>query len=106
MAHSSHAAIVKETVHEPSLTDPACDFVSLVCREMEAVQGRPVSPILQWAASDARHLRFAGFRVIEYGPGELATLHGTNERVTVSSLEKAADIYLRIMRAYGSRSSV
>src|SRR5208283_4004330 len=105
MAHSPHAAIVKEIVHEPSLTDPACDFVSLVCREVEVVQGGPVSPILQWAASDARHLRSAGFRVIEYGPGELATLHGTNERVTVSSLEKAADIYLRIMRAYGSRSS-
>ena len=105
MAHSPHAAIVKETVHEPSLTDPACDFVSLVCREVEVVQGRPVSPILQWAASDARHLRSAGFRVIEYGPGELATLHGTNERVTVSSLEKAVAIYLRIMRAYGSRSS-
>jgi succinyl-diaminopimelate desuccinylase len=89
-------------LHDPSLTDPSCDFVSLVCRVVGAVEGQPVSPILQWAASDARHLRAAGFRVIEYGPGELATLHGTNERVSVTALEKAAEIYLRIMQAYGS----
>jgi succinyl-diaminopimelate desuccinylase len=103
MVHAPCASIVKETLHEPSLTDPSCDFVSIVCREIEAVQGRPASPILQWAASDARHLRSAGFRVIEYGPGELATLHGTNERVTAAALEKTAEIYLRIMRVYGSR---
>jgi len=105
MEHAPHASIVKETLHEPSLTDPSCDFVSLVCREVEAVQGRPAFPIFQWAASDARHLRAAGFRVIEYGPGELATLHATNERVRVAALEKATEIYLRIMRAYSSRSS-
>ena len=101
-AHAPHASLVTDTVHEPSLTDPACEFVSLVCREVGAVEGQPASPILQWAASDARHLRAAGFRVIEYGPGELATLHGTNERVSVTALQKAAEIYLRIMRAYDS----
>jgi len=102
VAHAPHASVVKDTLHDPSLTDPSCDFVSLVCRVVGAVEGQPVSPILQWAASDARHLRAAGFRVIEYGPGELATLHGTNERVSVTALEKAAEIYLRIMQAYGS----
>jgi succinyl-diaminopimelate desuccinylase len=106
LAHAPHAVVINEVLHDPSLTDPSCDFVSVVCREVGAVQGRPASPILQWAASDARHLRAAGFRVIEYGPGELATLHGTNERVRVAALEKATEIYLRVMRAYSSRSSV
>ncbi|HVP95817.1 M20/M25/M40 family metallo-hydrolase [Methanoregula sp.] len=101
LAHAPHATVLGETLHEPSLTDPACDFVSVVCREVGAVYGRSASPILQWAASDARHLRAAGFRVIEYGPGELSTLHGTNERVAVAALEKATDIYLRIMHVYG-----
>ncbi|MDD1703298.1 MAG: M20/M25/M40 family metallo-hydrolase [Methanoregula sp.] len=99
--HAPHGTITQETLHEPSLTDPSCDFVSLVCKEVGEVMGRSdVSPILQWAASDARHLRLAGFRVIEYGPGELATLHGQNERVSIASLEKASTIYQGIMRAY------
>ena len=42
-AHAPHGTIVKELLHDPSLTDPLCDFVSLVCREVEKVQGRPVS---------------------------------------------------------------
>ncbi len=104
MQHAPHATLIKEIFHEPSLTDPLCDFVSLVCREVGNVQGGMVTPIVQWAASDARHLRSAGFRVVEYGPGELSTLHGTNERVAVASLEKAAAIYERIMRAYGGRA--
>ena len=70
--HAPHGTIMQETLHEPSLTDPLCDFVSLVCREVETVQGGAVSPIVQWAASDARHLRRTGFRVIEYGPGDLS----------------------------------
>jgi len=103
--HAPHVTVLKETMHEPSLTDPSCDFVSVVSREVGAVYGCPASPILQWAASDARHLRAAGFRVIEYGPGDLSTLHGTNERVAVAELEKAAEIYLRIMRIYGKCSN-
>ncbi|MGA7627744.1 MAG: M20/M25/M40 family metallo-hydrolase, partial [Methanoregula sp.] len=103
MVQASHAVLMKETLHEPSLTDPLCDFASLVCREVGNVQEGLASPIVQWAASDARHLRSAGFRVIEYGPGELSTLHGTNERVAVESLVKAAAIYERIMLAYESK---
>ena len=70
------------------------------------VWGGDVFPILQWAASDARHLRSAGFRVIEYGPGELSTLHGTNERVSVVSLENAVNIYLGILNAYSKTSGL
>jgi len=69
---------------------------------VERAWGGAVFPILQWAASDARHLRRAGFNVIEYGPGELATLHGIDERVSVASLEKAVGIYRGILNAYST----
>ncbi|MCX6697962.1 MAG: M20 family peptidase, partial [Methanoregula sp.] len=60
-------------------------------------------PIVQWAASDARHLRLAGFNVIEYGPGELSTLHAINERIAIESIEKASEIYFGIMCAYAGK---
>jgi succinyl-diaminopimelate desuccinylase len=59
-----------------------------------------VFPIVQWAASDARHLRLCGFNVVEYGPGVIPTLHAVDERVTIESLNKASEIYLGIMSAY------
>jgi succinyl-diaminopimelate desuccinylase len=105
-AHARHGTILKETTHVPSFTDPDCDFVRIVCREVERVWGGNVFPILQWAASDARHLRSSGFRVIEYGPGELSTLHGTNERVSVVSLEKAVNIYRGVLNAYDKTSEL
>jgi succinyl-diaminopimelate desuccinylase len=56
--------------------------------------------MVQWAASDAKHLRAAGFRVVEYGPGDLATLHGVDERVPVRALNQASDVYRGVIRAY------
>ena len=52
------------------------------------------------------HLRSAGFRVIEYGPGELATLHGINERVSVVALENAAKIYRGIMQNLPQKAEI
>ncbi|MFA5222192.1 MAG: M20/M25/M40 family metallo-hydrolase [Methanoregula sp.] len=99
-AHAPHGTVTSETVHEPSLTDPGCALVSIACREVRNVYGGDVSPIVQWAASDARHLRSAGFNVIEYGPGELSTLHAVNERVSIAALDHASAIYQGIMKAY------
>jgi succinyl-diaminopimelate desuccinylase len=104
--HARHGTISNETTHIPSFTDPDCDFVRIVCREVERVWGGDVFPIVQWAASDARHIRSAGFRVIEYGPGELSTLHGTNERVSVVALENAVNIYRGILNAYSKTSGL
>lgn len=89
--------------HEPTLTNPACDFATVVCSEVEKVWGGNVFPILQWAASDARHLRRAGFNVIEYGPGDLSTLHGIDERVPVTHLGQAVRVYKGILRQYGQK---
>jgi succinyl-diaminopimelate desuccinylase len=99
-AHAPNATVTPHETHVPSSTDPASPLVSITCEELKRVYGGTVFPIVQWAASDARHLRREGFRVIEYGPGEIATLHAVNERVRIDSLERAADIYKGIMQKY------
>jgi succinyl-diaminopimelate desuccinylase len=95
-----HGTIISQEIHDPSITDPSCRLVKVTCNEIERVQGGKVFPIVQWAASDARHLRRYGFNVIEYGPGEVSTLHAVNERVTIESLNKASMVYLGMMKAY------
>ncbi len=60
----------------------------------------PAHPILQWAASDARFLRAAGFRAAEYGPGEIHLLHAQDERVAVDQLERAVEVYAALIAAY------
>ena len=102
-AHAPHGTIISETVNEPSLTAPGCALVSITCTAVENAYRGDVFPIVQWAASDARHLRLVGFNVIEYGPGELSTLHGVNERIAVESMERATGIYTEIMQEYARR---
>ena len=98
--HAPRGTIVSQETHEPSFTEPSSRIVSTACSEIAKVYGGPVSPIVQWAATDARHLRLKGFRVIEYGPGEISLLHAVNERVTIDALEKASIIYQGIMKQY------
>lgn len=82
-SHARNAKIVSQETHVPSFTNPATPLVTITCDEVRKVWGGPVFPFVQWAASDARHLRLHGFNVLEYGPGEIATLHAVNERVTI-----------------------
>ena len=103
-AHARNGTMTVTESNEPTITDPASPLVATTCREVERVYGGPVFPIVQWAASDARHLRKQGFSVLEYGPGEIACLHAVNERVPVKSLENATDIYCGIMKKYAETS--
>jgi succinyl-diaminopimelate desuccinylase len=100
MAHAERAVIRLEESHMPSMTDPTGTLVTTACEEIGKVWGGEVFPFVQWAASDARHLRLHGFSVIEYGPGEIPSLHAVNERVTIESLEKAALVYRGVMERY------
>ena len=86
-----------------SLTDPTSFLVQSTCEAIHRVYGVPSSPMVQWAASDARALRKAGFRAIEYGPGELDGLHGLNERVRIDQLRSAEEIYYRLINTYRER---
>lgn len=99
-SHARNGRIISQETHNPSLTDPACPLVTITCEEVRKVWGGPVFPFVQWAASDARHLRPHGFNVLEYGPGEIASLHAVNEQVTIDSLEKALLVYRGVMDRY------
>ena len=105
MDHAKNAKILVEEVHDPSMTDPVCTLVTTTCEEVWKIWGGEVSPIVQWAASDARHLRLRGFNVLEYGPGEIKSLHAVNERTTIESLEKAAQVYRGVMDRYAAIGS-
>jgi len=99
-AHATSATILKEETHNPSFTSPDCTIVHRTCAAITEVYGGSVFPIVQWAASDARHLRSAGFSVLEYGPGELPLLHAVDERVRIDSLEKAVQVYGNVLSYY------
>lgn len=49
--------------------------------------------VLQWACSDARHFREYHIPVLQYGPAELNTIHGFNEKVKVSQVINSAKVY-------------
>jgi succinyl-diaminopimelate desuccinylase len=100
--HAPHGMITSEVTHEPSITPQESRLVSVTCDAVNDIYGGEVFPIIQWAASDARHLRAAGYRVVEYGPGKMQFLHAANEHVTIDSLEKATLVYRKIMQEYAS----
>jgi succinyl-diaminopimelate desuccinylase len=98
--HSPGASIEQVSISNPSMTSPDCRLVEVTCKEISRVYGLPAQPIVQWAASDARYLRTGGFRVIEYGPGEITSLHAVNERVSVESLGKVTEVFDGIIRNF------
>lgn len=97
--------VLSEISHVPSLTPPGSRIATVTCNAIRQVFGRESTPIVQWAASDARHLRQAGFPVVEYGPGNLRYLHAIDEHVSIASLEKASEVYYALMQEYAGKES-
>lgn len=85
---------------EPTYTDRNSGIVNIALNSIRQVYGVVPSPFVQWAATDARFLRKKGFDVIEYGPGEIDTLHGVNEAVSVGELKKSVEVYKEIIKSY------
>lgn len=98
--HARRAEISITSMSEPSITPPGSPLVGCLLSEIERVHLHPARPIVQWAASDARFLRKAGFSVVEYGPGEIRTLHAIDEHVRIESLESAAWVYEGMLSRY------
>lgn len=96
----SSPVIATESCAPPTCTSPDSVLVRRLSAAIEGVYGQPARPILQWAASDARFLREAGFRAAEYGPGEIHLLHAQDERVRIGQLEEAVQVYARLIGAY------
>lgn len=70
--------------------DPIC---RLVVDNISYVKGAHAYGVLQWACSDARHFREYNIPVLQYGPAELETIHGFNERVKVADILTCAKVY-------------
>lgn len=98
--HAPRGDIAVTNMAEPSLTPPDAPLVSTLLQEIEKVYKRPARPVVQWAASDARYLRKEGFSVVEYGPGEIRTLHAIDEYVTIESLVNASRVYRGMLAHY------
>ena len=71
--------------------DPVC---AAVIENIATVTGQDAYGVLQWACSDARHFRHHHIPVLQYGPAELSTIHGFNERVKVEQVVDCAKVYL------------
>jgi succinyl-diaminopimelate desuccinylase len=99
-SHAPRAEISVTNMSDPSITPPDSPLVTRLLEEIVKVHHQPSRPIVQWAASDARYLRHEGFSVVEYGPGEIRTLHAIDEHVTIESLENAAKVYEAMLGRY------
>ena len=83
-----------------NLTHTDSAIVRILSHEIKKEYGAPARPIIQWAASDARFLRSAGFHVVDYGPGDVATLHARDEKVATAQLAAASRIFEGVIAAY------
>jgi len=98
--NARQAKVEVGNVSGPTISAPNSRLVTRILEEIGKVHQKAARPIVQWAASDARYLRKEGFPVVEYGPGEIHTLHAVNEYTTVSSLENAVKVYRGMMEQY------
>ncbi|MBO8142569.1 MAG: ArgE/DapE family deacylase [Firmicutes bacterium] len=78
---------------EPNYTLPSEPVVQSVLWGIRQVSGAEVSPVFQYASSDARHFRTHGIPTIQCGPGELDGIHGYNERVAVQDVIQFTQVY-------------
>lgn len=92
--------ITPSSIWNPSLTSPDAGIVQRICDQISRIYMIKAEPIVQWAASDARELRKKGFEVVEYGPGDIRTLHAVDERVMQDDLRNAVRVYSGVILSY------
>ncbi|MGC3952739.1 MAG: M20/M25/M40 family metallo-hydrolase [Propionicimonas sp.] len=78
---------------EPNWTDPGHPIVTELVGVLRELSDPTAQPVLQWASSDARTFRSHGIPVLQYGPAELSTIHGFDERAPVADVILAAKVY-------------
>jgi acetylornithine deacetylase/succinyl-diaminopimelate desuccinylase-like protein len=82
--------------------DPAHPIVSAANRAAETVLGTPLPFAAYPGGTDAAYfMGEAGIpTVVSLGPGWLSVAHGANEKVGVSQLGQAIDIYGNVMKGF------
>lgn len=78
---------------EPNWTPPSDPIVESLVEVLQEFVDPNAKGVLQWASSDARTFRKYGIPVLQYGPGELSTIHGFDERVRTEDVLQAAKVY-------------
>lgn len=91
---------------EPNWTLPSDPIVETLIGALRDISGSEAKGVLQWASSDARTFRSHGIPVLQYGPAELATIHGFDEKAPVADVILAAKVYaVTALRYLGLRTA-
>jgi len=85
---------------QPNYTSPNSEIVKIAAKNVERLTGVSPRLFVQWASSDARFYRMRGVPTIHYGPAELHTIHGYDERVRADEVVKACKVYAGIAADY------
>lgn len=78
---------------EPNWTLPTDPIVQTLIGALRDISDPEAEGVLQWASSDARTFRSHGIPVLQYGPAELATIHGFDEKAPAADVVLAAKVY-------------
>lgn len=78
---------------EPNWTLPTDPIVETLIGALRDISDPEAKGVLQWASSDARTFRSHGIPVLQYGPAELATIHGFDEKAPAADVVLAAKVY-------------
>lgn len=78
---------------EPNWTHPTDPIVETLIGALRDISDPEAKGVLQWASSDARTFRSHGIPVLQYGPAELATIHGFDEKAPADDVVLAAKVY-------------
>lgn len=85
---------------EPNWTLPTDPIVEALIESLRDLEDPEAEGVLQWASSDARTFRSHGIPVLQYGPAELSTIHGFDERAPAADVILAARVYARTALRY------
>ena len=85
---------------EANWTLPSDPVVESLVSTLRDISDPQAEGVLQWASSDARVFRRHGIPVLQYGPAELTTIHGFDERVKAEDVVLAARVYAETTLRY------
>lgn len=78
---------------EANWTLPSAPIVDSLVGVLQDLVDPTAMGVLQWASSDARCFREHDIPVLQYGPAELASIHGFDERCRAEDVITAAKVY-------------
>ena len=88
--------IIELVAHSPNYTSPSSEIVKIVFNNAKSVLGHEPKLFVDYATSDARHLRDKGIPSLHYGP-TVFNAHGYNEKVKVDDIITVSKVYLGVI---------